>query len=188
MSKRYRNGFKRTLCRWTIPTPSISYRNARSNIYNNNTPISPTLAGTNNLRHQRITYPNNNNKKSGKRTNSFFRRRDNVFTFSMSKYKFVVGSRTHAGHTSVPSRFHDRTSFHYRFSVVEQQEREEQQQQQLQLQLKQRNFSMDVIQRAKKHHAKFLFTSALPPTTPPNSSISDPKTLTQLPNGNHCKH
>lgn len=185
MSKRYRNGFKRTLCRWTIPTPSTSYRNIRSN----NNPLSPTLAGTNNLRHQRLTYSNNNNNntnpKSEKLTNSFCRRRDNILTFSMSKYKFVIGSRTLASHTNYPGHSRRRTSFHYRFSLIEQKERDEQQQQQLQLQLQQRKFSMSVIQQPKKHRAKFIFTTALPPTTPPNSSISDSKNLS---NGNHSKH
>jgi len=187
MSKRYRNGFKRTLCRWRIPTPSTSYRNFRSNGYNNNnnnTPLSPTLACTNNLRHQRLTYSNNNNNnnpKSEKRNNSFCHRRDNIFTFSMSKYKFVIGSRTLANH-AVHSR-RRRTSFHYRFSLIEQQERDEQQQQ-LQLQLQQRKLSMNVIQ-PRKHRAKFIFRTGLPPTTPPNSSISDTKNLS---NGNHSKH
>jgi hypothetical protein len=181
MSKRYRNGFKRTLCRWTIPTPSTSYRNVRSNgnNNNNNNPLSPTLACTNNLRHQRLTY-SNNNPKSEKLNNSFCRRRDNVLTFSMSKYKFVIGSRTLASQRSFPCHSHRRrTSFHYRFSVIEQQERDEQQQQ-LQLQLQQRKFSMSVIQKPRKSRAKFIFT-----TTPPNSSISDPKNLS---NGNHSKH
>ncbi|CAF2644204.1 unnamed protein product [Rotaria sp. Silwood2] len=195
MSKRYRNGFKRTLCRWTVPTPSTSYRNARSNGYNNNnnnnnnSPLSPTLACTNNLRHQRLTYPNNNDRKSGKIKNSFFRRHDNVFTFSMSKYKFVIGSRTNAGHTGVPNRYHRRTSFHYRFSAVEQQERELQQQQQLQQQLQQKKYSTSLIQHPKRYQAKFMLKSGLPlPTTPPNSSISESKTLPSLPNGNHSKH
>ena len=188
MSKRYRNGFKRTLCRWTIPTPITSYRNIRSNVNNNNnTPLSPTLACTNNIRHHpRLTY--SNSQKTGKINNSFCRRRDNIFTFSMSKYKFVIGSRTLAGQRSLPSSHpRRRTSFHYRFSVVEQQERDEQQQQ-LQLQLQQRKFSMSVIQQPKKHRAKFIFTTGLPPTTPPNSSVSESKTITQIPNGNHSKH
>ncbi|CAF3915857.1 unnamed protein product [Rotaria magnacalcarata] len=143
MSKRYRNGFKRTLCRWTVSTPSTSYRNARSNVYknnNNSSPLSPTLACTNNIRHQRLTYPTKG-KKSGQIHKSFFRSRDNVLMFSMSKYKFVIGSRTNTGHTSVPSHPHPRTSLHYRFSLVEQQEREQQQQQQqqqLQIQLQPR--------------------------------------------------
>ena len=190
MSKRYRNGFKRTLCRWTLPTPSTSYRNVRSNgfINNNaNSPLSPTLACTNNLRHQRLTY-SNNNPKSDKINNSFCRRRDNIFTFSMSKYKFVIGSRTLANHHRTVPGHHPRrrTSFHYRFSLVEQQERDEQQQQQLQSQLQQRKFSMNMIQQQKKHRAKFVFTTAAPQaTTPPNSIISEPKNLS---NGNHSKH
>jgi hypothetical protein len=188
MSKRYRNGFKRTLCRWTLPTPSTSYRNVRSNALNNNnnnSPLSPTLACTNNLRHQRLTY-SNNNPKSEKINNSFCRRRDNVFTFSMSKYKFVIGSRTLANHRTMPGHHpRRRTSFHYRFSLVEQQERDEQQQQ-LQLQLQQRKLSMSVIQQQKKNRAKFFFTTNLPSTTtPPNSLISDAKNLS---NGNHSKH
>ena len=198
MSKRYRNGFKRTLCRWTFPTPSTSYRNVRSNGYNNNnnTPISPTLACTNNIRQPRLTYSNininnnnnnnnNNNPKSEKINNSFCRRRDNIFTFSMSKYKFVIGSRSLASHRSLPGRTRRRrTSFHYRFSLVEQQERDEQQQQQ-QLQSQQRKISMSVLQKPKKHQAKFIFTTAVPPTTPPNSSNSEAKNLS---NGNHSKH
>jgi hypothetical protein len=189
MSKRYRNGFKRTLCRWTIPTPSTSYRNVRSNGNNNNNPLSPTLACINTPRHPRLTYSNNNNNnnnpKSENLNNSFCHRRDNIFTFSMSKYKFVIGSRTLARHRSFPGHSHRRrTSFHYRFSVVEQQERDEQQQQQLQLQLQQRKFSMSVIQKQKKRRAKFIFTRALPPTAPPNSSISDTKNIS---NGNYSK-
>ena len=113
-----------------LPTPITSYRNIRSNGNNNNnnniTPLSPTLACTNNIRHQRLTYPNNN-LRSEKRTNSFCHRRDNIFTFSMSKYKFVIGSRTLASHRSlsiIKHRRRRRTSFHYRFSVIEQQERD----------------------------------------------------------------
>jgi hypothetical protein len=192
MSKRYRNGFKRTLCRWTLPTPSTSYRNIRSNGLNNNNnnnpPLSPTLACTNNLRHQRLTY-SNNNPKSEKINNSFCRRRDNIFTFSMSKYKFVIGSRTLANHRTIPSHhpLRRRTSFHYRFSLVEQQERDEQQQLQLQLQLQQRKFSTNLMQQQNKHRAKFIFTTAIPPPTitPPNSLISEPKNLS---NGNPSKH
>jgi hypothetical protein len=189
MSKRYRNGFKRTLCRWTIPTPSTSYRNIRSNGNNNNNnnnniPLSPTLACTNNLRHQRLTY-SNNNPKSVKINNSFCPRRDNLFTFSMSKYKFVIGSRTLPGHRNYPAHSRRRTSFHYRFSVIEQRERDQQQQQQLQLQLQQRKFSMNITQQPNKHQTKFIFTTALPPTTPPNSSASEAKNLS---NGNHSKH
>ena len=184
MSKRYRNGFKRTLCRWTLPTPSTSYRNVRSNGYNNNTPLSPTLACTNNVRHQRLTY-SNNNPKSEKLNSSINRRRENIFTFSMSKYKFVIGSRTLASRQrSFPGHSRRRTSFHYRFSLVEQQERDEQQQQ-LQLQLQQRKFSMSVLQPQKSKRAKFVFSAALPPTTPPNSSTSEAKNLS---NGNHSKH
>lgn len=189
MSKRYRNGFKRTLCRWTFPTPSTSYRNVRSNVYNNNnnTPLSPTSPITNNIRHPRLTYSNNNNPKSEKIPNSFPRRRDNIFTFSMSKYKFVIGSRTLASHRSFSGHPRRRTSLHYRFSLVEQQERDEQQQQrlQLQLQLQQRKCSMNVNQHPKRQRAKFLFSTALPPNTPPNSSASDAKTVS---NGNHSKH
>ena len=188
MSKRYRNGFKRTLCRWTIPTPSTSYRNVRSNLYinnNNNAPVSPTLVCTNNARHQRATYTNNN-PQSDKRPSFYCQRRDNIFTFSMSKYKFVIGSRTLANRQrSLPGRTHRRTSFHYRFSLIEQQERDEQQQQ-LQSQLQQRKFSVNVIQQQKKNRTRFLFSRSLPPTiTPPNSSVSEVK---NLPNGNYSKH
>src|SRR5262249_8890960 len=150
---------RRTLCRWTIPTPSTSYRNVRSNYNNNhNSPLSPTLPCTNNIRPQRITYPTNtnNNQKSGKTNSSFCRRHDNIFTFSMSKYKFVIGSRTLNGHTSFPGHHRPRRrSFHYRFSLVDQQERDEQQQQ-----LQQRKFSMNVLQQPpKKHRTKFIFAT-----------------------------
>lgn len=198
MSKRYRNGFKRTLCRWTLPTPSTSYRNARSNGYHHgnnnlvgnhhyNSPLSPTLACSNNLRHQRLTY-SNSNEKSRKLTNSLCHRRENILTFSMSKYKLVIGSRTLADHGMLPGQHSQRrTSFHCRFSVVERQELNEEQQQ-LQLQLQQRKFSMSVLQQSRKNRAKLLFRTALPaPATPPNSSISETKTLSQLPNGSHCK-
>jgi hypothetical protein len=186
MSKRYRNGFKRTLCRWTLPTPITSYRNVRSNLYNNS-PLSPTLACTTNVRHPRVTYPTSPpNPKLGKSTNSFCQRRDNLFTLSMSKYKFVIGSRTLGSHTSLPGHYRRRTSFHYRFSVVEQRERDQQEQEQLQLQ--QRKFSMSVIQQPKKSRAKFIFSTGLPPTTPPNSSASESKTISQISNGNHSKH
>jgi len=191
MSKRYRNGFKRTLCRWRIPTPITSYRNIRSNGNNNNNnamALSPALAGPNNVHHQRLTY-SNNNQKSDKLNNSFCRprRRDNVFTFSMSKYRFVIGSRTLADHRNCSVHYRRRTSFHYRFSVAEQQERDEQQRQ-LQSQLQQRKFSMSLMQHPKKHRTKFIFSTVLPPATPPNSSNSESRTLTLLPNGNPPKH
>ena len=199
MSKRYRNGFKRTLCRWTIPTPSTSYRNVRSNGYlhgNNhhlgnhhyNSPLSPTLACSNNLRHQRLTF-SNSNEKSRKLTNSLCHRRENILTFSMSKYKFVIGSRTLADRRRLPGESARRqTSFHYRFSVIERQERNEEQHQ-FQHQLQQRKFSLSVTQPSKKNRTKFLFRTALPaPTTPPNSSISESKSLAPVPNGNHSKH
>ncbi|CAF1276624.1 unnamed protein product [Adineta steineri] len=192
MSKRYRNGFKRTLCRWTVPTPTTSYRNFRSNGLNNNnpSPLSPTLACTNNLHHQqRLTYPNNLKKTEKKPNNSLCQRRnhsrrDNIFTFSMSKYKFVIGSRTLAENRSCPVHNHRRqTSFHYRFSTTEQQERDEQQRQ-LQTQLQQRKLSSNFTQQSKKNRAKILLSTASP-ATPPNSSNSESKTLTQLSNGKH---
>jgi hypothetical protein len=189
MSKRYRNGFKRTLCRWRIPTPITSYRNIRSNGNNNNAmALSPALACPNNVHHQRLTY-SNNNQKSEKRNNSFCRprRRDNIFTFSMSKYRFVIGSRTLADHRNCSVHYRRRTSFHYRFSVTEQQERDEQQRQ-LQSQLQQRKFSMSLRQQPKKHRTKFIFSTVLPPATPPNSSNSESKTLTFIPSGNPTKH
>ena len=109
----------------------------------NNIPRSPALAHTNNPQHQRMQYSNNNQKP--RETNDLFcRHRDNIFTFSMSKYRFIIGSRTHARHTGLPGRYHRRTSFHCRFSVVEQQERD-QQQQQLQSQLRQPKFAMNVV-------------------------------------------
>ena len=191
MSKRYRNGFKRTLCRWTIPTPSTSYRNARSNGYPNpnnhltfkNSPLPASVGRTNNVRHQRVTYSNTTDKPL-KTTNSLCHRRDNIFTFSMSKYKFVIGSRTIAGHGNLPGQYTRRTSFHYRFSVVEQRERNEDQQ----LQLHQRKFSMSGIQQPKRYRTKLMFSTALPPPTPPNSSISEARPLSHLSNGIHSKN
>lgn len=188
MSKRYRNGFKRTLCSWTIPTPLTSYRNVRSNGYhNNNSPLSPTLVCTNNLRHHRLTY-SNNDEKSEKMNNSFFRHRDNVFTFSMSKYKLVIGSRTHTSHTGMPGRYNRQASFPYHFSAGEQQDREQQLQQlQQPTQLQQRKFSTNVKQQ-KRQPPKLIFRSALPPLISPHSLISESKTFTHMPNGTRSKH
>lgn len=214
MSKRYRNGFKRTLCRWTLPTPSTSYRNVRSNGFHpggnhpHPSPLPATLPCSNNLRHPRLTFSNSNDRSLKSPPNGYSHRRENLLTFSMSKYKFVLGSRTLAattaaaaaaasgtttrggagreGHGTLPARYARRTSFHYRFSVVEQQERDEEQQQ-LQLRLQQRKFSMSVIQQPKKQRTKFVFSTAAAasPPTPPNSSISEPKTVSH---GNHSKH
>ena len=186
MSKRYRNGFKRTLCRWMVPTSSTSYRNARPYGYNiNNTPLSPTSTRKNNLHHRQFIY-SKNGQSSRKIDNAFCCRHDNAFTLSLLKYRFVIGSRTHARHTGLLRQYRRRTLFHYRFSLAEQQEREEQQQQ-LQLQL-QRNFSMNAIHQPKQRRAKFRFTARLLPPTPPNSLISESKSLAQIPNGCHSKY
>lgn len=178
MSKRYRNGFKRTLCRWTIPTPSTSYRNFRSNginIHNHHAgAMSPTLACTNNLHHPRSSFP-----KPSKSTASLPRRRhrrENLFTFSMSKYKFVIGSRSLAERRSCPVETNRRTSPQYRFSVTDPHERDEQQ----------RRLSSHYPQSARKPRPKLIFVNAAA-TTPPllHASHSDAKAVTTLPNGNH---
>ncbi|UJR34229.1 hypothetical protein I4U23_021634 [Adineta vaga] len=177
MSKRYRNGFKRTLCRWTIPTPTTSYRNFRSNGLNNNPPhpLSPTLACTNNVHQQpRLTY-----RKSTRTSNSLPRRRhrrENLFTFSMSKYKFVIGSRSLTERRNCPPPNQRRTSFHYHFSITDPHEREEQQ----------RKRSINQLQQSKKARTKLIFTNPVVTTPPlPNSMQHELKTFNQNPNGNH---
>ncbi len=166
MSKRYRNSFKRTLCRWTSVSPKNSYRNVRSNFYfNRNSPrLSPSPYTSNPYHRPIMPSP----------SPPYNHYRDNLFTFSMSKYKLVIGSRTF-------SREHSRrrTSFHYRLSFVQKSERE-QEKEKMKLQLKQRKFSLSVIQQPRKHRARFIFTTNLPPITPPNSSITDSKNITQL--------
>ncbi|CAF1631315.1 unnamed protein product, partial [Adineta ricciae] len=177
MSKRYRNGFKRTLCRWTIPTPTTSYRNFRSNGLNNPPhPLSPTLACTNNVHHHpRLTYP-----KSTKTTNSLPRRRhrrENLFTFSMSKYKFVIGSRSLTERRTRPPPNQRRASYHYRFSITDPHERDEQQH---------KSSSNHHHQQSKKARAKLIFSNPVVATPPlPNSTNHELKIFNQLPNGNH---
>ena len=164
MSKRYRNSFKRTLCRWTSISPKPSYRNIRTNLYYNQN--SPRLTPS--------PYPSSPYQRPPPTPllqlppNHY---RDNIFTFSMSKYKLMIGSRTVSRENS-PRR----TSFHYRLAFVQKKEREEEKEK-MKLQVRQRKFSLNVIQQPRKHRAKFIFTTSLPPTTPPNSSISDSKTV-----------
>jgi uncharacterized protein YkwD len=168
MSKRYRNSFKRTLCRWTNLSPKTSYRNVRSNLYYNRN--SPHFAAS--------PYSTNPYHRSIYKSPSYNHYRDNVFTISMSKYKLVIGSRTFSRENFVGNS-RRRTSFHYRLSFIPKTEREEEKEK-MKLQLQQRKFSLSVIQQPTKHRARFIFTKNLPPLTPPNSSISDSKNLTQL--------
>jgi hypothetical protein len=164
MSKRYRNSFKRTLCRWTIVTPQTSYRNGRSYLYyNQNSPRAPAS----------YPYRTNPYHRSVPRSASFNHYRDNIFTFSMSKYKFVIGSRTFA-RQNFRGEYRHRTSFHYRLSFIQKKEREEEKEK-MKLQLQQRKISLSFIQQPNNHRARFLLTTNLPPLTPPNSSISDSK-------------
>jgi hypothetical protein len=164
MSKRYRNSFKRTLCRWTILKPKTSYPNGRSYLYyNQNSPRSPP------------TYPYRSNPyhRSIPKTSSFNHYRDNIFTFSMSKYKFVIGSRTFS-RQNFRGDYRRRTSFHYRLAFTQKKEREEEKEK-MKLQLQQRKISLSFIQQANNNRAKFFLTTNLPPLTPPNSSISESK-------------
>jgi hypothetical protein len=96
----------------------------------------------------------------------------------MSKYKLVVGSRTFS-RQNFSGNYRRRTSFHYHLSFTQKKEREEEKEK-MKLQLQQRKFSLNIIQQPKKHRGRFIFTTSLPPMTPPNSSISDPKNFTQL--------
>jgi hypothetical protein len=160
MSKRYRNSFKRTLCRCTSISPKPSLRNIRSNLYYNQN--SPRFTPS--------PYPSSPYQRPIPSPSHY---RDNVFTFSMSKYKVVIGSRTISQENS-----RRRTSFHYRLSFVQQKEREEEKEK-MKLQVQQRKFSLSVIQQPRKHRAKFIFTTNVPSSTPPNSSISDSKIVTK---------
>ncbi|CAF3557507.1 unnamed protein product [Rotaria sp. Silwood1] len=176
MSKRYRNSFKRTLCRWKNVSSRTSYRNGRSYIsYNRHLARFPRPPYTTNP-YNRTTY----------KPTTCNHYRDNIFTFSMSKYKLVIGSRTFA-HQNTHGQYRRRTSFHYRLSLIEKKEREEEKER-MKLQLKQRKFSLSFIQQPDKHRARFIFTTNLPPLTPPNSSISDSKNFTQLQTNSHAKH
>ena len=169
MSKRYRNSFKRTLCRSRRLTPKTSYPNGRSNAYYN--PYTPRSAPS--------PYTTNPYHRQVPPSPIYNHYRDNVFTFSMSKYKLVIGSRT-CTHQNNNVNSRRRTSFHYRLSFLQQNEREEEKEQ-MKLQVQQRKFSLSVIQQPRTHRARFIFTTNLPPLTPPNSSISDSKNFTQLP-------
>jgi hypothetical protein len=174
MSKRYRNSFKRTLCRWRSISPKTSYRNVRSNLYNNpNSPRLPASPYTTNPYHRPIY-----------KSPSYNHYRDNVFTFSMSKYKLVIGSRTFSRQNFFGD-YRRRTSFHYRLAFIHKREREEEREK-MKLQLQQRKFSLSVIQQPRTHRrARFIFTTNLPPLTPPNSSISDSKNFIQLQTKHH---
>jgi hypothetical protein len=167
MSKRYRNSFKRTLCRWKIFSRKSSYQNGRSYIYSNqHCPRSPMLS-----------YRINPSPKKVSNNKSYNHYHDNLFTFSMSKYKFVIGSRRFS-RQNLQGDYQRRRSFHYRLSLVEKKERQEENEK-MKLELKQRKFSFHFIQQPKRHRAKFVFTTNLTPLTPPNSSITDSKSITQ---------
>lgn len=176
MSKRYRNSFKRTLCRCkNIPMKS-AYRNGRSyTYYNRDSARFPRTAYT--------TTPFNRTTNKSSSQNQY---RDIVFTFSIAKYKLVIGSRTFSRHNEGSGECHRRTSLHYRLSFTERKEREEEKEK-MKLQLQQRKFSLNFIQQPKQHRARFIFTTSLPPLTPPNSSISESKTFSQLQNSFHTK-
>ncbi|CAF1686928.1 unnamed protein product, partial [Adineta ricciae] len=163
MSRRYRNSFKRTLCRWRNVSPKPSYRNGRSYIYyNRDLARSPTSPYSTNPYHRTI-----------QKTSSYNHYRDNLFTISMSKYKLVIGSRT-LSRQDLHGDCRHKTSFHYRLSFTHKNERELEKEK-MKLQLRQRKFSLNFIQQPKKHRARFIFTTNAPPLTPPNTSISDSK-------------
>ncbi|CAF0906550.1 unnamed protein product [Rotaria sordida] len=176
MSKRYRNSFRRTLCRWKNVSTKTSHPNGRSYVsYNRNParfPISPYTTNP----YNRTTY----------KASSCNHYRDNIFTFSMAKYKLVIGSRT-VSRQNTQGECRRRTSFHYRLSLTERKQREDEKER-MKLQLKQRKFSLSLIQQPEKHRARFIFTTKLPPLTPPNTSISDSKIFTQLQANSHNKH
>ncbi|CAF1007165.1 unnamed protein product [Rotaria sordida] len=176
MSKRYRNSFRRTLCRWKNVPTKTSHPNGRSYVsYNRNParfPISPYTTNP----YNRTTY----------KASSCNHYRDNIFTFSMAKYKLVIGSRT-VSRQNTQGECRRRTSFHYRLSLTERKQREDEKER-MKLQLKQRKFSLSLIQQPEKHRARFIFTTKLPPLTPPNTSISDSKIFTQLQANSHNKH
>lgn len=177
MSKRYRNSFKRTLCRWKNIPPRPSYRlNGPSYISQNRHPGRITRTPYTTSPYNRTPYKNGS-------ANHY---RDNLFTFSMSKYKLVIGSRTFS-RQDTGGDYRRHTSFHYRLSLIEKKEREEEKEK-MKIQSQQRKFSLSFIQQPKIHRAKFVFTTNMPPLTPPNSSISDSKNLTQLQNNSHAKH
>ncbi len=169
MSRRYRNSFKRTLCRCRNVPPKTSHRTGRSYIYyNRNSPCSPTSPYTTNPYHRSIAKPI-----------SYNHYRDNIFTFSMSKYKLIIGSRT-CSRQGLEGDYRHRTSFHYRLSLTQKNEREIEKEN-MKLQLQQKKFSLKFIPQPKKHRARFVFSTNLPPLAPPNSSISDSK-------NSHIKH
>jgi hypothetical protein len=177
MSKRYRSSFKRTLCHGGILSPNASYRNGRSYIDNNvNSPRLTLSPYTTNPYHRRVYQS----------TNSYDHYRDNVFTFSMSKYKLIIGSRTFS-RQNFRGDYRHRTSFHYRLSFIEKKDRQ-QEKEKMELQLQRRKFSLSFIQQPNNHGAKFIFTTNLPSLPPPNSPINDTKNFTQLQNNSHLKH
>ena len=168
MSKRYRNSFKRTLCRWTDCRPRRTYENVRSNnhYYNHNYYSPHHLSPS--------AYPTTATQRLNPMNSSLNHYRDNIFTFTMLKYKIVIGSRTFSRENVHSGKCRSQTSFHYRLSLIEKQERE-QDKENLKLQLQRRNFSLNFIQQPKKRQAKLIFATNLSPLTPPNSSISDSK-------------
>lgn len=167
MSKRYRNSFKRILCRCR----SLSWRRSHPNMYHDRR--SPHLTPS--------PYTRNPYHRAVSSNRSLNQYRDHLLTFSMSKYKFVIGSRTFARENSNRNAsLHRRTSFHYHLAFLEKKERE-QEKEKMKLQIQQTKFSFNLIQQQKKRRPKFIFTSNFPPSTPPNSSVHDSKNITQIP-------
>ncbi|CAF3373570.1 unnamed protein product [Rotaria socialis] len=176
MSKRYRNSFKRTLCRWKDLPAKPLYRNGRS-IISNNLNVARTI---------RSPYTINPYNRTVYRKNSLNPYRDNIFTCSVSKYKLVIGSRTFSNQDA-EGEYRRRTSFRYRLSLIEKEEREEEKEK-MKFQSQRRKFSLSFIQQPKKRQSRFVFTTNMPSLAPPNSSISDSKNFAQLQNNAHAKH
>lgn len=165
MSKRYRTSFQRILCHCrSLSRQERSYSNR---FYNRQSPHLTPSPYSRNPYHRAVS--------SNRSLNQYD---DHLLTFSMSKYKFVIGSRRFAReNSSLPHR----TSLHYHLAFLEKKQREEDKQK-MKLQMQQTKFAFNRIQQQQnKHRTKFIFTSNFPPSTPPNSSINDSKSITQLP-------
>lgn len=167
MSKRYRNSFKRILCH----CGNLSRRSYSNRFYNRQSPHLTPSPYTRNPYHRAVS--------SNRSLNQYD---DHLFTFTMSKYKFVIGSRRFGRENSMRNNYSlpRRTSFHYHWTFLEKQQREDDKQK-IKSQIQQTKFTFNGIQQQNKQRTKFIFTSNFLPSTPPNSSINDSKSITQLP-------
>ena len=169
MSKRYRTSFKRTLCRWNLFPSRTSSLRLRSDAQDNRDSVRSPIARS----------PLHRLPRSNDRTSSSSHSRDHLLVFCVSKYKFVLGTRTISRRDTTGESRH-RRSLHYRLSSVRDQDRQEEQER-MKSHTRQRQFSLTLLHHVNRHPTRRLIITANRfPSLPPNTSTHDSRKVSQL--------